>query len=483
MNRARFGSTSLSDFPGSLRGSVRDFPESLRGSVRLAGRKAQYFSNGTRRVLREIRALLVFLTVLLVGAAIFSALERDQEVLDRAALADFLKRMNATLTQPEFHEMVAFMGKEDRVAEEMLRSDSGDPALAPHDWDFVGACFFCFTAATTIGYGNYTPRTNGGKAFLIFYALVAIPACLTAFSEVSDRALEMLARRFRDRHVFDKRIEQVFVYFDLDRSGKLDRSEVRNAMRVLGYSIDASPELFAKFDEGFSRSDADGDGELDTLEFKSFVLTIAPDASVRVEQVLSKGYVVVFAFLIFVVVVAFSTLCFSAFYQAEDWTVLDAFYFTVVSFTTIGFGDFSPDPHPGWFAAVFILTTFFGLGITATLARAASDRAFSLSSLLRGLSPRKFDRLAQWGERLGYAAQSRIQALRGRAQRPSRPAFVEYAGSIDSTPSCSTAHGASRSAEGGEAGARRAAAPPHAHGTSCLRSANDLAGQGGDDHS
>ena len=53
---------------------------------------------------------------------------------------------------------------------------------------------------------------------------------------------------------------------------------------------------------------------------------------------------------------------FSAFYSAEHWTPLDAFYFTVVSYSTIGFGDFSPDPHPSWFAAIFIVTTGAALG-------------------------------------------------------------------------------------------------------------------------
>ena len=34
--------------------------------------------------------------------------------------------------------------------------------------------------------------------------------------------------------VFEKRIQQAFLMFDADRSGKLDRAEVRNAMRILG---------------------------------------------------------------------------------------------------------------------------------------------------------------------------------------------------------------------------------------------------------
>ena len=211
-------------------------------------------SRKTTRAVREIKALLGFATVLLVGGALFSALERSTEVQQRVELASFLQRMQAKLTDAEFHELVGHMSfKNDRVAEELAAAagspSSGagaDPVLAPHDWDFVGACFFCFTAATTIGYGNYTPSTAGGKLLLVLYAIIAIPACLKAFAEISDRALDTIAKRFRRRQVFDKRIEQAFHYFDLDSSGKLEANEARSAMRILGYPMDESPELVAK---------------------------------------------------------------------------------------------------------------------------------------------------------------------------------------------------------------------------------------------
>lgn len=323
--------------------------------------------------------------------------------MQRAAMGDFLRRMHRTLSGDEFEELLSYLDEPDRVAEELMRASlpnrtggSLPSALAPHDWDFVGACFFCFTAATTIGYGNYTPQTWEGKLFLVFYSLFAIPACLNAFAQVTDRALDVLARRFRRRQVFDKRIGDAFEMFDLDRSGKLERSEVRKAMRVLGYDLNDTShgrEMAARFEDGFSLADPDGDGALDVSEFRVFVLSVAPDAAAKIETMLSKGYVVLLALGIFFFVVTLSTIIFGSFYEAESWTPLDAFYFTVVTFTTIGFGDFSPDPHPGWFAAIFIMVTFLGLGITATLVRAASDPAFNTWATIRSLAPRRLDRL------------------------------------------------------------------------------------------
>ena len=345
-----------------------------------------------------------FVLILLVGGGIFSLCERNAEVAHRRELAKFLQKMHGALNQSDFHELLHHLGKDDRVGEELARANLTVDAAAfeAYDWDLVGACFFCFTAATTIGYGNYTPRTSFGKIFLVLYAIVAIPATLRAFADISDKALELMARRFRRRMIFRKRIEQAFDLFDSDRSGKLERREVKRAMDVLGYKADDSElgrELQQKFDGGFAACDPDHDNALDLGEFQQFVLTVAPDAAMKVEHVLSKGYVVVLALGIFAVFVLLSTVAFSAFYVAhESWSALDAFYFTIVTFTTIGFGDFHPDPHPPWFMAVFVAFTFFGLAITATLVRAASDPAFDASGTLRSLAPQQWDSVAAAGE-------------------------------------------------------------------------------------
>ena len=51
----------------------------------------------------------------------------------------------------------------------------------------------------------------------------------------------------------------------------------------------------------------------------------------------------------------------------------------------------------GRFACVFITFTFFGLGITATLVRAASDKDFDVAATARGLAPATCDLLhAGW---------------------------------------------------------------------------------------
>ena len=48
----------------------------------------------------------------------------------------------------------------------------------------------------------------------------------------------------------------------------------------------------------------------------------------------------------------------------DDWTYLDAFYFTFDTFTTIGFGDLAIEPHPAGLCFVYMATCSVGVGAT-----------------------------------------------------------------------------------------------------------------------
>jgi predicted membrane channel-forming protein YqfA (hemolysin III family) len=55
----------------------------------------------------------------------------------------------------------------------------------------------------------------------------------------------------------------------------------------------------------------------------------------------------------------------TVFHFVEDWRWLDAFYFSVVSLTTVGYGDFTPKTDAGKLITVLFL--IIGIGLMAGL--------------------------------------------------------------------------------------------------------------------
>ncbi|KAK8069687.1 Two-pore potassium channel 4 [Apiospora phragmitis] len=49
-------------------------------------------------------------------------------------------------------------------------------------WSYFDAFYFCFTGLTTIGYGDLTPVSNSGKAFFVFWSLLALPTMTVLIS-------------------------------------------------------------------------------------------------------------------------------------------------------------------------------------------------------------------------------------------------------------------------------------------------------------
>ncbi|WP_367396959.1 potassium channel family protein [Ruegeria atlantica] len=66
----------------------------------------------------------------------------------------------------------------------------------------------------------------------------------------------------------------------------------------------------------------------------------------------------------------------SAFYRyVEGWSWLDSIYFSVVTISTVGFGDFSPETAAGKIFTIFYIIV--GLGIFVTAATTVADTILS----------------------------------------------------------------------------------------------------------
>ena len=100
------------------------------------------------------------------------------------------------------------------------------------------------------------------------------------------------------------------------------------------------------------------------------------------------------ALLIIVVVTLLAGMVF--YHRVEGWSFLDALYFSVISLTTVGYGDLSPQTSIGKiFTIIYILA---GLGILAAFVTTVANIAFKRTD-------RKQDDATGSGERDGVVAQ------------------------------------------------------------------------------
>ncbi|XP_041109399.1 potassium channel subfamily K member 3-like [Polyodon spathula] len=129
-----------------------------------------------RQNVRTLALIICTFTYLLVGAAVFDALESKQETSQKKKLDDrkdeLMNKYN--LTKDNFDELEGVVLQ-----------------LKPHkaavQWRFAGSFYFAITVITTIGYGHAAPSTNGGKVFCMFYALLGIPLTLVMFQSLGER--------------------------------------------------------------------------------------------------------------------------------------------------------------------------------------------------------------------------------------------------------------------------------------------------------
>jgi voltage-gated potassium channel Kch len=52
------------------------------------------------------------------------------------------------------------------------------------NWNWLDSIYFSIITLTTIGYGDFSPQTDGGKLFTIFYILIGIGIILSFINTV-----------------------------------------------------------------------------------------------------------------------------------------------------------------------------------------------------------------------------------------------------------------------------------------------------------
>lgn len=73
--------------------------------------------------------------------------------------------------------------------------------------------------------------------------------------------------------------------------------------------------------------------------------------------------------------------------QVEGWSLLDSLYFSVITLTTVGYGDFSPSTTAGKIFTMFYI--FIGIGIILGFVNAVAERSMEQRGRIRSLLHRR----------------------------------------------------------------------------------------------
>jgi hypothetical protein len=317
------------------------------------------WSKGVYKVV-QVTSLVIGMTVL--GNIIFSVLEKEAEEESRDQYASFLLAHKAryNITEAHFAELVEFIGT----------PVDFDPDSFERNWGNTNrnSLLFTFTILSTVGYGNFAPTTDGGKIFLMCFALIGIPivgACVGILATKFLGVLEWYAVLHMDE------VRGAFEQFDKDDSGHLNEEEFYNALEEL--EIFLTPKEVRRV---MRAVDSQGDMQIDLDEFKAVAallnLPLGKAARARVRLTVS-----VFGAFAWMILGAF------VYVELEGWTFLDSLYFCVVTLTTIGLGDFVPVTKPGVTFHYFFCVV--GLGLVAILLTAIFDFISALHLETRAL--------------------------------------------------------------------------------------------------
>ncbi|KAJ8972298.1 hypothetical protein NQ317_018632 [Molorchus minor] len=129
-----------------------------------------------RQNVRTLSLVVCTFTYLLIGAAVFDALESKEE-----ERRDGLLKVSTNALKNKYN-----ISDEDYRMIELVIIEY-KPHKAGPQWKFAGAFYFATVVLAMIGYGHSTPVTAGGKAFCMGYAMVGIPLGLVMFQSIGER--------------------------------------------------------------------------------------------------------------------------------------------------------------------------------------------------------------------------------------------------------------------------------------------------------
>ncbi|XP_075209725.1 LOW QUALITY PROTEIN: potassium channel subfamily K member 2 [Chanos chanos] len=153
---------------------------------------------------------LLVVLYLVIGATVFKVLEQPQESAQKYIIVreklEFLLR-HTCVNSSELEDLVKRVVSAVRAGVNPSGSPSNDTSL----WDLSSSFFFAGTVITTIGFGNISPHTEGGRIFCIIYALLGIPLFGFLLAGVGDQLGTIFGKAIA-------KVEKMFVRWNVSQT-------------------------------------------------------------------------------------------------------------------------------------------------------------------------------------------------------------------------------------------------------------------------
>ncbi|XP_041476337.1 potassium channel subfamily K member 15-like [Lytechinus variegatus] len=228
-------------------------------------------------------------------------------------------------------------------------------------WNFYGAMFFATTILTTIGYGNIAPVTTGGRIFCIFYGVFGIALLLIILASIGTLLAQGATLTYRRMHTMVQSVKgeepEDDMLYQRDRRSQEIIDEIWSPPPEVPKDGETLPihrvdlhETGKKGKKGGRRvGGAIGKGE---------------QAQPEEPQIPLIG-ILIFAFLY----VCLLALLMQAW--ESQWNYFEAFYFSFITLTTIGFGDLVPADQKQLIASIFFI--LLGMAVMSMCIALAQD--------------------------------------------------------------------------------------------------------------
>jgi voltage-gated potassium channel len=134
-------------------------------------------------------------------------------------------------------------------------------------WSLIDSFYTTMTTLSTVGYGDYTPKTTQGKLFTVFIIILGVGTMLYSFGLISETVIEGRLRNLLGRGKLKTMIDKMNNHYIICGCGRIGYLICREltAEKVPCVVIDNNPEVIQKVqDDGFTycRGDATQDKTL-----------------------------------------------------------------------------------------------------------------------------------------------------------------------------------------------------------------------------